>query len=75
MLMLVCVCMGWLEEMRLQNLEEMIQNATVKYSNPSLINPPYLPRNCDHIREMAFVEWEKYMYTFDSSRGKDLWPF
>ncbi len=31
------------------------------YIWPSLIiiRPPYLPRNCDHIREVAFAEREK----------------
>ncbi len=29
------------------------------YSSPSLIMPPYLPRNCGHIRELAFGERER----------------
>ncbi len=29
------------------------------YSSPSLIRPPYLSRNCGHIREVAFGEREK----------------
>ncbi len=29
------------------------------YSSPSVIRPPYLPRNCGHIREVAFGEREK----------------
>ncbi len=38
-----------------------------------LIKPPYLPRNCEHIREVAFGERRsKYI---DSSSGKDLWPY
>ncbi len=32
------------------------------YSNPSLIRPPYLPRNCGHIREVAFGERVKYVH-------------
>ncbi len=32
------------------------------YSSPSLIRPPYLPRNCGHIREVAFGEEEKLMH-------------
>ncbi len=30
-----------------------------KSSSPSLIRPPYLPRNCGHISEVAFGEREK----------------
>ena len=30
-----------------------------QYSSPPLIRPPYLPRNCGHIREVAFGEREK----------------
>ncbi len=26
----------------------------IVYSSPSLIKPPYVPRNCGHIREVAF---------------------
>ncbi len=29
------------------------------YSIPSLIRPPYLPRNCGHIKEVAFGERDK----------------
>ncbi len=43
------------------------------YSSFSLIKPPYLPRNCGHIRELAFVEREGFKY-IDSSSGKDLRP-
>ncbi len=32
------------------------------YTTASLIRPPYLPRNCGHIREMAFGEREKSVY-------------
>ncbi len=32
------------------------------YSSPSLIRPLYLPRNCGHIREVAFGEREKYVH-------------
>ncbi len=31
------------------------------YSGPCLIRPPYLPRNCGHIREVAFGERENYI--------------
>ncbi len=30
-----------------------------QYSSPPLIRPTYLPRNCGHIREVAFGEREK----------------
>ncbi len=30
-----------------------------EYSSPSLIRPPFLPRNCGHIREVTFGEREK----------------
>ncbi len=30
----------------------------------SLIRPPYLPRNCGHIKEVAAVEREKKVLTF-----------
>ncbi len=33
------------------------------YSGPSLIRPPYLSRNCGHIREVAFDEGEKLVNT------------
>ncbi len=33
--------------------------ANLQYSSLSLIRPPYLPRNCRHIREVAFGEREK----------------
>ncbi len=36
------------------------------YKIPCLIRPPYLPRNCCHIREVAFGE---------NSRDKDSWPY
>ena len=36
-----------------------ILSHTGKYNSPSLIRPPYLPRNCVHIREVAFGEREK----------------
>ncbi len=32
------------------------------YSSPSLIRPPYLPRNCGHIRGVAFGEREKSIH-------------
>ena len=32
--------------------------ANVQYSSPPLIRPPYLPRNCGHIRQVAFDERE-----------------
>ncbi len=31
----------------------------MQYNSPSLIRPSYLPRNCGHIREVAFGEREK----------------
>ncbi len=31
------------------------------FSDPSIIKPPSLPRNCDHIREVAFGKMD-YMY-------------
>ncbi len=31
----------------------------IVYSSPPLIRPPYLPRSCGHIREVAFGEREK----------------
>ncbi len=42
------------------------------YSSPSLTTSSCLPRNCDHVREVAFGEGEKYT---DSSSDKDLWPY
>ncbi len=44
------------------------------YSRPPLIRPPYLPRNCGHIREVAFGERENYRKRIHSSCGKNLWP-
>ncbi len=35
---------------------------TQYYSSSSLIRPPYLPRNCGHIREVALGEREKYKH-------------
>ena len=35
----------------------------VTYSSPPLIRPPYLPRNCGHITEVAFGERDKYMHS------------
>ncbi len=35
------------------------RGSTVQYSSPSLIRAPYMPRNCGHIREVAFGEREK----------------
>ncbi len=37
-----------------------------KYGSPSLIRPPYLPRNCGHIIEVAFGEGGRSKY-IDSS--------
>ncbi len=34
----------------------------VQYSSSSPIRPPHLPRNCGHIREVAFGEREKYLH-------------
>ncbi len=33
--------------------------STMSTSSPSLISPPNLPRNCGHIREVAFGNREK----------------
>ncbi len=36
---------------------------TLKYSSPPLLRPPCLPRNCVHIREVAFGEGQVYMHS------------
>ena len=38
-----------------KHVKKIIQD----YSSPSLIRTPFLPRNCGHIREVAFDEKEK----------------
>ncbi len=42
------------------------------YSSPPLIRPPYLSRNCGHIREVAMVRG--IIKCIHSSIGKNLWP-
>ncbi len=44
----------------------LFQETVTMYSSPSLIRPPYLPRNCGHIREVAFGERLRSKY-IDSS--------
>ncbi len=39
----------------------MVKSEATYNSSPSLIRPPYLPRNCGHIRKVAFGERETWI--------------
>ncbi len=55
-------------EMFCENLGEQ---PLCSYSGPPLIRPPCSPRNCGHIRKVAFGEREKCI---QCSSAKNLWP-
>ena len=41
----------------------LMKSRVCMHSGPPLIRPPYLPRNCSHIRDRAGLWWEGELYT------------